>query len=129
MAGGAAEAVDGTGRQAKVGGGCGGSQRGEGLIDCGLLDVTQPEVGGAARVVGQAAFHALLRSGWQGDTGHRRCIRLMAIATAQCSGEFFASDHVTRYARSLTGYGLSQEGFQVRSFLFGQSEVGHFGPR
>ena len=45
MAGGAAEAVDCPGRQAKVGGGRGGSQRGECLIDCGLLDVTQPEVG------------------------------------------------------------------------------------
>ena len=77
---------------------------GECLINCGLLDVTQPEVGGAARVVG--SLPCSLAFGWQGDTGHRRCIRLMTIATARCSCEFFASN-VTRYARSLTGYGLS----------------------
>ena len=55
MAGRAAEAVDCPGRQAKVGGAVVEAKRGECLIDCGLLDVTQPEVGGAVRVVGQAA--------------------------------------------------------------------------
>ena len=79
---------------------------GECLIDCGLLDVTQPK-SGCCCVVAETAFHALafrLARGHWASAVHP----IDGNCHAQCSGEFFASDNITRYARSLAGCSLSQ---------------------
>ena len=129
VARGAAQAFNRTGGHAKVGGSGGGSQCFKCLVDCVLFGSVQPEVRGAAHVVGQAASHALLGAGRQGDTGHWRHIRLMTIPTAQAGCQCFTTNHVSSYARPLAGGCFTQEGFQIGGLLFGQPKVGHFGPR